>query len=95
MIAACVQNLVNSIDGIVMCVCVCVCVCVCFNRFIAKVLDIDKEGKKVKVHFAGWGNRFDEWVEIEGQRLREAGPNAVERFHRKRDKPVIHNSYYY
>ena len=68
-------------------------------RFIAKVVAIDKEeGGKVKVHFAGWGSRFDEWVEISDQRLREAGPNAAERFHRKKEKPVsyfiVHVKYF-
>ncbi len=57
-------------------------------RFIAKVVAIDNDTNKVKVHFAGWGSRFDEWVETNEQRLREAGPNAAERFHKKRAKQV-------
>lgn len=65
------------------------------QRFISKVVAVDKELKKVKVHFAGWGSRFDEWIDIDKQRLREAGPNATERYHRKRDKPVRENCIHY
>ena len=54
-------------------------------RFVAKILEIDKDDKEVKVHFTGWGSRFDEWILVsEGDRLRTVGINSVERYHKKK-----------
>ena len=60
-------------------------------RFVAKTLEIDKDENEVKVHFTGWGSRFDEWILVsEGDRLRTVGINSVERYHKKkREKNVM------
>ena len=36
----------------------------------AKVMEADVEGKRVKVHFKGWGSRWDEWILFGTGRLR-------------------------
>ena len=30
-----------------------------------KVVDNDEDGNRVKVHFKGWGSRWDEWIDME------------------------------
>lgn len=40
------------------------------RRFLAKVIEVNKEEGQVLVHFSGWGSRFDELIEISGDRLR-------------------------
>ncbi|RIA90232.1 hypothetical protein C1645_823641 [Glomus cerebriforme] len=41
----------------------------------ARIIKVEKS--KVKVHFDGWGKRFDEWISVESRRLKTLSENEV------------------
>jgi len=47
----------------------------------AKVLSVSKDGKKCKVHYKGYGTRWDEWVGA--KRLRHASGTATKKTPKK------------
>ncbi|XP_061177794.1 PHD finger protein 20-like protein 1 [Saccostrea echinata] len=36
----------------------------------AKIVEIDEEEKMVMIHFDGWNQRYDEWIEMDSEKLR-------------------------
>ena len=34
------------------------------NWYKSRIIEIDDEAKKLKVHFLGWNSRYDQWFEI-------------------------------
>lgn len=53
-------------------------------RFVAKVLEASEEDGEVFVHFSGWSSRFDEWVELNSNRLRTPAKHVLEELELKR-----------
>lgn len=39
-------------------------------RYSAKIVEIDEEEKMVMIHFDGWNQRYDEWIEMGSEKLR-------------------------
>ena len=35
----------------------------------AEVLDVDKNNKRILVHYNGWGSRWDEWLSMNSDRI--------------------------
>ena len=63
------------------------CVYVCTHalpRFLAKVVETDEEEGEVLVHFSGWSSRFDEWVELNSNRLRTPSKELLQQQELKR-----------
>ena len=58
------------------------------HRFLAKVIEINKEEGQVLVHFSGWGSRFDELIEISGDKLRFAIDDSQHRYRGKISRNV-------
>jgi hypothetical protein len=42
------------------------------NWYPARVVEVDDEDRDVLIHFEGWNQRHDEWIEFESPRLRPA-----------------------
>ena len=40
------------------------------NRYPSKIVEISEEEKAVLIHFEGWNQRYDEWVDMASERLR-------------------------
>ncbi|KAK3579172.1 hypothetical protein CHS0354_022709 [Potamilus streckersoni] len=38
--------------------------------YVAKIVDLDEEDQTVLIHFDGWNQRYDEWVDMSSERLR-------------------------
>ncbi|XP_062603197.1 PHD finger protein 20-like protein 1 isoform X2 [Saccostrea cucullata] len=38
--------------------------------YSAKIVEIDEEEKMVMIHFDGWNQRYDEWIEMDSEKLR-------------------------
>ena len=41
-----------------------------FCRYKSKLVEVDHDGCRVKVHFEGWNGRYDEWLPMNSKRLR-------------------------
>ncbi len=35
----------------------------------AEVIDVNKEEKRVLVHYNGWGRRWDEWLDMKSRKI--------------------------
>lgn len=44
--------------------------CFVFCRYPAKIVTVQEEDLMVLIHFEGWNQRYDEWVEMKSERLR-------------------------
>lgn len=38
--------------------------------YSAKIVEIDEEERMVMIHFDGWNQRYDEWIEMDSEKLR-------------------------
>ena len=54
-------------------------------RYVAKVLEVDEEGKEVLVHFDRWSSRYDEFIPIGTGRLRKLTLSKLKEIQKERD----------
>ena len=51
-------------------------------------MNIDEEKKFVLIHFEGWNQRYDEWMEMDSDRLRPLTRHSERRDKRRKGKTV-------
>ena len=58
--------------------------CVLYNtyihRYLASIVEIDKDDQDICVHFEGWSHRYDEWIDFDTDRLRPLTPTTAQQF---------------
>ena len=55
-------------------------------RYPARITEINDKDKTVLIHFDGWNQRYDEWVEMDSERLR---PITRHSERKEKGKPVF------
>ena len=55
-----------------------------FYRYSSKIININEEDKSVLIHFEGWNQRYDEWVDMSSERLRPLTRHSVRQTDRRR-----------
>ena len=56
-----------------------------YFRYSAKIVEIDESDNTVLIHFDGWNQRYDEWVEMSSENLRPATRHSE-----RKDKSKTH-----
>ena len=51
-----------------------------FDRYLASILEVDEDDKDLLVHFEGWNQRYDEWIDFGSDRLRPLTPTTAQQF---------------
>ena len=54
----------------------------------AKVVEVNKKARKVKIHYQGWKKRYDEWLPVTSSRLRGDHDDAPEPAPKPRKAPA-------
>ena len=49
-------------------------------RYLASILEVDEDDQDLLVHFEGWNQRHDEWIDFESDRLRPLTPTTAQQF---------------
>ena len=49
-------------------------------RYLASILEVDEVDQDLLVHFEGWNQRHDEWIDFGSDRLRPLTPNTAQQF---------------
>ena len=62
-------------------------------RYVAKVLEIDKDSGEVLVHFDRWSSRYDEYIPIGSGRLRKLTANRLKELQKEREPVSLKHSY--
>lgn len=64
------------------------------SRYSAKVIQVDWSGHRVLIHFDGWNQRYDEWISMNSDRLRQVSRHSSRRdLPRAIQKEVLKNEY--
>lgn len=58
------------------------------GRFPAKIKEINEEELKVLIHFDGWNQRYDEWIDMNSDRIRPLVRHSERKEKTKRVKGV-------
>ena len=49
-------------------------------RYLASILEMDEDDQDLLVHFEGWNQRHDEWIDFGSDRLRPLTPTTAQQF---------------
>lgn len=55
----------------------------------AKVVEVDDSDNTVLIHFDGWNQRYDEWLDMDSERIRPMVRHSVRRERREKAKVVV------
>lgn len=50
------------------------------GRYLASILEVDEDDQDLLVHFEGWNQRHDEWIDFGSDRLRPLAPTTAQQF---------------
>ena len=55
----------------------------------AKVVEVDDSDNTVLIHFDGWNQRYDEWLDMDSERIRPMTRHSERRERREKSKVVV------
>ena len=56
------------------------------DRYMARVMEVEKDDNEVLVHFERWNSRYDEYIKIDSERLRVLLPDRREALEKEKEK---------